>query len=140
MLACLFLGDSIAADTAARLRAALQDRCAIVALKGASTPAITMMAPAAKFYTAVLSSGSNDAATADLGMHLGRLRLSVSARYVLWILPYDRRAAQLVRWTAARHGDNVVDLAGLATRDRIHPSSYVGLAYALRRGGYAGPR
>ncbi|WP_267382224.1 MULTISPECIES: hypothetical protein [unclassified Sphingomonas] len=140
MLACLFLGDSIAADTAARLRAALQDRCAIVARKGANTPAITLIAPAALFYTAVLSSGSNDGGRTDLGMRLDRLRLSVSARYVLWIVPYDRRAAQLVRWTAAQHGDNVVDLAGLATRDRIHPSSYEGLAYALRRGGYAGPR
>ena len=49
-------------DTAARLHAALQDRCAIVARKGASTPAIMDDgAPAAPFYTAVLSSGSNDA-------------------------------------------------------------------------------
>ena len=140
MLACLFIGDSIAVDTAARLHAALQDRCAIVARKGASTSGITEMVPAATFYTAVVSSGSNDAGSIDLAKRLNRLRLSLSARYVLWILPYDRRAAQFVRWTAARHGDNVVDLAGLATRDRIHPSSYVGLAYALRRGGYAGPR
>ena len=42
-----------------------------------------MMAPVAPFYTAVLSAGSNDAASADLGMRLDRLRLSVSARYVL---------------------------------------------------------
>lgn len=140
MFACLLLGDSIAADTAAAFRAALQERCAIVAHKGASTPEITAMAPIAPFYTAVVSAGSNDAASADLGSRLDRLRVSVLARYVLWILPYDRRAARFVRSTAVRYGDNVMDLAVLATRDRIHPASYAGLAYALRRGGYAGPR
>ena len=102
MFACLFLGDSVAVDTAATLGKTLSDRCAIVVRKGASTAAIPEMAPAAAFYTAVVSAGTNDAASADLATRLDRLRLSVSARYVLWILPYDRRAAQFVRWTAAR--------------------------------------
>lgn len=138
MFACLFLGDSIAADAAAALRSALQDRCAIVARKGAGTAAITDMAPTADYRTAVLSAGSNDAGNADLAQRVGRLRLGVSARYVLWILPYDRRAAHIVQATAWRFGDAVIDLAELATDDGVHPRTYRGLAYALWRGGYAG--
>ncbi|WP_174291045.1 hypothetical protein [Sphingomonas bacterium] len=139
MLACLILGDSIAADTARALRAALEDRCAVVAQKGLGTAAIAAMAPASSYYTAV-SAGSNDAGSADLPKRLVQLRLGVDARYVLWILPYDRRVAEFVRWTAARFNDNVVDLAVLATRDGIHPASYRELAIAVRRGGYAGAR
>lgn len=140
MFACLILGDSIAADTAAALRAALENRCAVVAQKGLGTAAIAAMAPVSSYYTAVLSAGSNDARSAELPKRLVQLRLGVAARYVLWILPYDRRAAQFVRWTAARFNDNVVDLAVLATRDGIHPTSYRGLVIAVRRGGYAGVR
>jgi hypothetical protein len=138
MFACLFLGDSIAGDTAWTLGRALQNRFAVVARKGAGTPAITAVAPSAFYRSAVLSAGSNDADSADLPRRIEHLRLGVSARYVLWILPYDRRAAQAIRMTAGRFGDAVIDLAVLQTRDGVHPASYRGLAYALRRGGHTG--
>jgi hypothetical protein len=39
--------------------------------------------------------------------------------------------------TAARYGDNIINLAELPTRDRLHPTSYQALGVALTRGGYA---
>ncbi|GGE97552.1 hypothetical protein GCM10011404_33390 [Sphingomonas prati] len=138
MLECLIIGDSIAQGAAAALRAALFDRCAIVAEQGISSSRVARIIPAEAFNTAAISAGSNDADSPALPDRLAQLRAGVSARYVLWIMPYHRRAAQIVRATAARYGDNVIDLAELPTRDHLHPASYQGLGVALARGGYAG--
>lgn len=140
MLECLIIGDSIAQGAAAALRAALFDRCAIVAQQGISSRQIARIVPADTFNTAAISAGSNDADSPALSQRLAQLRAGISARYVLWIMPYHRRAAQIVRATAATYGDSVIDLAELPSRDRLHPASYRGLGVALSRGGYAGQR
>lgn len=138
MLDCLIVGDSLASGTAAALRSALFDRCLVSAQVGASTNEVASLVPAGSYNTVVISAGSNDADSADLLRRLERLRAGVSARYVLWELPYNRRAAQLVRFIAGRYGDNVTDLGELATNDGIHPRTYRGLAKAVARGGYGG--
>lgn len=140
MLECLIIGDSIAQGAAAALRAALFDRCAIVARQGISSQEVARIIPPEAFNTAAISAGSNDAEAPALAARLDQLRARISARYIVWIMPYHRRAAQIVRATAARYGDNVIDLAELPTRDRLHPVSYQGLGVALANGGYAGQR
>lgn len=141
MLGCLILGDSIADGSAAALRAAMVDHCVVVTKVGASTEWAIRMSPPGSFRTAIISAGSNDVAIPGLRNRLERLRASVSAERVMWILPYSPVAAQLVRQVAQEHGDRWISLADLPSRrDRVHPVSYRPLASALVATGFAGGR
>ena len=131
MLPCLILGDSIAEGTATALRVLVGDRCEMVARDGAGTGWIVGANPPGKFGTVVLSSGSNDAAVPGLADRLAALRAGVTARTVVWILPYNRAVAEMVRTLAAASGDRWVDLNGLPSRDGLHPASYVPVAQAV---------
>ena len=131
MLPCLILGDSIADGTAMALRVLVGDRCEVVARNGAGTGWIASANPGGDFGTVVLSSGSNDAAVPGLADRLAALRAGVTAQTVVWILPYNRAAAEVVRALAAASGDRWVDLGGLPSRDGLHPASYVPVAQAV---------
>ena len=131
MFPCLILGDSIADGAAMALRLITGDRCQVVARDGAGTGWIASAAPGGEFGTVVLSSGSNDAEVPGLAGRLASLRAGVTARTVLWILPYNRSAAAVVRDVAAANGDRWVDLGSLPSRDGLHPASYVPLAQAI---------
>lgn len=139
MLPCLILGDSIAGGTAMALRVLVGDRCAVVARDGAGTGWIASANPGGKYATVVLSSGSNDAAVPGLAERLATLRAGVTAQSVVWILPYNRAAADVVRTLAAASGDRWVDLGGLPSRDGLHPASYVPVAQAVAPAIAAGP-
>ncbi|WP_242187193.1 hypothetical protein [Sphingomonas sp. CARO-RG-8B-R24-01] len=130
MLGCLLLGDSIADGTALALRAIAGDRCAIVAKRGAATDWIASANPKGQYDTVVLSSGSNDAEVPGLEERLIGLRAGIVARQVVWLLPYNRRAAELVRRVAVTHCDRWVDLIGVPTTDGVHPRSYLPVALA----------
>lgn len=131
MFPCLILGDSLADGTAVALRALVGDRCAVVARDGAGTGWIVSANPGGAFGTVVLSSGSNDAAVPGLAGRLATLRAGVTAKTVVWLLPYNRAAAERVKTVAAANGDRWVDVGGLPSRDGIHPASYAPIAQAV---------
>jgi hypothetical protein len=142
MFACLFFGDSLALGTGMAVNALLPRACEIRAAEGASSMAMMRWTPSPRRYgTTILSVGSND----DIGPATPpRLRLRAveritnlrshppSHRYI-WLLPYDRSRAALVRRIAATFGDEILDLARFPSRDGIHPASYRTVAGALLR-------
>lgn len=113
------------------LRLIAGDRCQVVARDGAGAGWIASANPGGEFGTVILSSGSNDAAVPGLAARVAALRAGVTARTVLWILPYNRSAAAAVRDLALRNGDRWVDLGTLPSRDGLHPASYLPLAQAI---------
>lgn len=138
--ACLILGDSHADGTAAALRAALGDRCAVVARNGIGSAAIRDRVPAGAYGSAVISAGANDADNPRLGDNLNAIRGKLQVGKVVWLLPYDRRASAAIEGVARRWGDLVIDLAwAWSRRDGIHCQSYQWVARSISRAGYAGP-
>ena len=131
MFPCLILGDSIADGTAMALRLIVGDRCEVVARDGAGTGWIASANPGGEFATVVLSSGSNDAAVPGLADRLATLRAGVKAQTIVWILPYNRKAADVVKALARASGDRWIDLRGFPSRDGLHPASYVPVAQAI---------
>lgn len=134
MIPCAFIGDSTAYGPALIYNRGAAERCLIVAREGASPQHIARSAiPAEAIGAAVIGTGSNDPASPSLASNLYQTRRRIAARRVLWLLPYDRRAAYTVRTVAVAFGDYVLDLSELPTRDGVHPLTYAGIATALRR-------
>ena len=127
---CLILGDSIAAGTAAAIGARAGPACAVIARTGVSTSWAIRAIPSGRFETVILSVGSNDAHAPDLERRLASLRAGISASKVIWVVPYDRRAAVLVTRIARANGDRWLELAELPSADRVHPYRYAPLAVA----------
>ena len=131
MIACLVIGDSTGVGTAAAL-AAHGIRCEVRAQVGVSSGAV--LARQAKSTTAdhvLVAVGSNDPANPNLRSNLIRLRGQLATRRVTWLAPYNRSAAEAVRSVSVTYGDAVLPLAGFATRDRLHPTSYAPVARAI---------
>jgi hypothetical protein len=127
LLPCLVIGDSIAVGVAAQL----QD-CQAVARVGASSSAIVRMKASASGGTAIISAGSNDAKNPKLEENLELIRRRAGAVRTVWIAPRHPKARTVVMHVAARHGDAVVDLAALPSRDGIHPAGYGRVARLVR--------
>lgn len=66
LASCLILGDSHADGTAAAVRAALGNRCTVVARAGIGSAAILDRTPAGSYGSAVISAGANDAGNPHL--------------------------------------------------------------------------
>ena len=140
MGACLIWGDSHADGTAAAVRAALGNRCAVVATAGIGSAAILRRAPVGVYDSAVISAGANDADNPGLAGNLEAIRGKVAVAKVVWLLPYNRRAAAAIEGVASRWGDLVIDLAWARARsDGIHCLSYKWVARSVARAGYVGP-
>lgn len=107
--------------------------CRVVARDGAPTTWAARSAPQGEFGTAILASGTNDATAPDLERRLTALRLAVHAQRVVWVLPYSRRAAMMVRTVAGEREDRWLDLYSLPSADRVHPHSYRPIAITLGR-------
>lgn len=139
MFECLILGDSLAKGTADALADALRNRCEVVATTGAGSAAILRAVPARSYKTATISAGSNDPRNPYLADNLIAIRQSLAANHVVWIAPYNRSVAYLVRDLARSFGDSLVDVAETAPcADGLHPQSYSRLARLLAEGGFAG--
>ncbi len=138
MIPCLILGDSHAAATAAAVRAAFGERCAVIAQAGASSSTILGRTPPVIAYqAAVISAGANDADNPDLGENLDAIRRRLHVGRVVWLVPYNREAAATVRWVAQRWGDRIIDLAWARARsDGVHCMSYSWVARSVVRAGY----
>ncbi len=141
MIPCLILGDSHAVATAAAVRAAIGERCAVIAENRVPSASILKRAPRGVIYNAaVISAGANDADNPDLPYNLDAIRKTLRVGRVVWLLPYNRQAAASVQWVANRWGDSVIDLAWARPRkDGIHCMSYSWVARSVVRYGYAGP-
>lgn len=125
MIDCVAIGDSIAVGVGQAAQ------CTINAKVGASSSYIVDHAISSAFDVAVISAGSNDPHNPKLRTNLDRIRSKIKAKRVVWILPYDRRAAAIVKAVAVQHGDGYIDLSGFKTRDGVHPSSYGSVARKL---------
>lgn len=134
VLACLFVGDSTALGAAEAYNRTAPVPCTVQVRVGAGpTEAARWPLPAASIGTAIVGLGSNNPTSPALAADLVRLRQRLAATRVIWLLPYDRRAAGTIERVAIAYGDYVMDLAELPSRDRLHPLTYGGVATALMR-------
>lgn len=115
---CAYIGDSIAVGLEQ-----LDTNCAVYARVGASSEFITnrYRNADAEDYV-VISMGSNDPNNPRLIQNAQRLRRSITARQVIWILPYNRTAADGISTVARQFRDSVVDLRPVPSRDGVHPN------------------
>jgi thiamine biosynthesis protein ThiC len=115
---CAAIGDSIAVGIGQAAH------CTINAKVGASSSYIANHTISTSKDVVVISAGSNDPANPNLKKNLEKIRSKVKANTVVWILPYNRKAAAAVISVANRHGDKYIDLVSVKTNDGVHPSSY----------------
>lgn len=125
MIDCIAIGDSIAVGIGQAAH------CTINAKVGASSSYIADHVVASNKSVAVISAGSNDPTNPKLRTNLDEIRSKVTAKRVIWILPYNRKAAAVVKAVAVQHGDGYIDLSAFKTRDGVHPSSYGSVARKL---------
>jgi hypothetical protein len=115
---CAYVGDSIAVGLQQ-----LDPGCAVYAKVGASTDYIAkqyLNAQGAN-YT-VVSMGSNFPLNSKNAANARKLRKSIKSDLVIWILPYNRVAAESIRIVAREFGDSYIDLQGIPSRDHVHPN------------------
>ena len=128
---CLIVGDSTGVGTADAL-AALGVHCEVHTRVGApSTEPLQTWRGSAVVDVALIALGSNDPSNLALARNLLAIRRRVIASRVTWLAPYNPAAARVVVGLARSLGDNVVQLAGYPSRDRLHPASYRRLAMSL---------
>ena len=80
--------------------------------------------------TAIISLGTNRPTDPNLFVDLSHVRSNVKANKVVWIIPYNKDAAKIVRSVAASFGDKHVDLSAFPTSDDMHPQTYKPVAKA----------
>ena len=51
---------------------------------------------------------------------------------MIWVLPYERRAAYVVSRVAFGFNDALIDLAMYPSADGVHPRNYVAVANAIQ--------
>jgi uncharacterized protein with von Willebrand factor type A (vWA) domain len=125
MIECIAIGDSIAVGVGQAAH------CKINAKVGASSSYVADHTISSNKSVAVISAGSNDPHNPRLRTNLDRIRSKITAKRVIWILPYNRKAAAVVQAAAVQYGDGYIDLAAFKTRDGVHPSSYGSVARKL---------
>lgn len=83
----------------------------------------------------VISLGSNDPTDPNLYRNLRRVRSSIDARRVVWILPYNGYAREAAIRIALDHRDGTVNLRNFVSKDNVHPLNYRNVARAALNGG-----
>ena len=122
---CVAIGDSIAVGIGQAAG------CVLNARVGASSSYVASHVVSYDRDVAVISAGSNDPNNPSLKKNLQKIRAKIISDRVVWILPYDRSAARIVKSVAVTHGDGYIDLGIFKTRDGVHPSSYASVAKKL---------
>ena len=115
---CIAIGDSIAVGIGQA------ERCTISAKVGASSSYIAQHMRASNKEVSIISAGSNDPSSPHLKDNLTIIRSKVSSERVIWILPYNRKAASIVKSIALSNRDEYIDLAGFKSHDSVHPARY----------------
>jgi lysophospholipase L1-like esterase len=118
MLDCLVLGDSIAVGVGQA-----RPECQVIAVSGITSERFVQTFLATQTAeVAVISLGVNDSAGMDTVANLRRLRATVTARTVYWLLPgTNPHAREAIRAVATLYPDRLIDLAPLAGADGLHP-------------------
>ncbi len=116
---CLSLGDSLAVGVGQKL-----PECQVEAEVGiTSTRFIVERLSPARADRVVISLGVNDGDSARTIENLVRVRSSVTARSVVWLLPSGHEAARrAIGAVAARFGDRTIDTSPYVGDDRLHPT------------------
>ena len=122
MIDCQIVGDSVAVGIGSVMR-----ECTVNAKVG--IPLASAISRAAPHKLSIVSEGSNDPNNPNLAAILRSIRGRAGGR-VIWILPQNRRAADVVRLVAGEHGDIVVGF--VAGPDHVHPKSYQDLVNTIR--------
>lgn len=115
---CTVIGDSIAVGVSQYMK------CELMAQVGRATSTQASMMKWVNRETVVISLGSNDPTSPTLLQDLRRVRASVVAERVVWLVPYNRSAARAVYRVAEERRDAIVDLRLFQTKDNVHPSNY----------------
>lgn len=121
MIDCAYIGDSIAVGLQQ-----VDHHCVVHAKVGAGSDFIVnnYSSKDREAYT-IVSMGSNWPSNPNNYRNASKLRASFAkAQLVIWILPYDRKAAAVIRQVAKEHGDAYVDLAVFPSKDHVHPRNY----------------
>jgi lysophospholipase L1-like esterase len=120
MLDCLILGDSIAVGVGQA-----KPGCTTVAQTGiGSGTFLQTLFPAAPKTAShvIISLGVNDDPAAATLTNLRRLRSTVAAGRVTWLLPgLKEEVRRYIRTAAAERGDRVVDTISQVGPDHLHP-------------------
>jgi len=128
MLECLVLGDSIAVGVGQNL-----PQCETIAKVGLSSSQVLASVKAVSKDIVVVSVGSNDPKNPELLRNVRALRAKINAKYVVWLLPYDRSASGVINQVANSNRDFVVNLRDYTTKDGVHPTNYKILAKELAK-------
>jgi hypothetical protein len=140
------VGDSIAVGTGGAIPGAV-----VNAKVGINSSAILDRIDSDKSVkgadVAIICAGTNDgygvsgknANSGKTQSNLAAIRKSLGAKKYVWILPFNRNAANDIK--AEVGSDTTVDLAGVATpsKDGVHPSSYAPVARACIAAGGVKP-
>ena len=126
MFECLVLGDSIAVGVGQNL-----PTCEVIAKVGLSSSQVLASVKKVSKDLVVVSVGSNDPRNPELLRNVRALRAKLDAKYVIWLLPYDRSAAGVIEQVAGTYRDYLLDLRNYSTNDGVHPKNYKELAKEL---------
>ncbi len=116
---CLSLGDSLAVGVGRKL-----PECQTEAEVGITSARfiVERLSPA-RADRVVISLGVNDGESARTLENLLRVRSSVTARSVVWLLPFGHDLARrAISTVAARFGDRTIDTGPYVGDDRLHPT------------------
>jgi len=118
LLDCILLGDSIALGLAQA-----RPGCNVVAVSGITSERyVQTFLATRRARTVIISLGVNDGDGVATAHNLRRLRGTVSADIVYWLLAGGNpRTRDAVRSVASRYGDRLIDVAPLAGPGHIHP-------------------
>lgn len=123
---CIAVGDSIAVGVGQAAQ------CVLNAKVGASSGYIADHVVSINKKIAIISAGSNDPSNPKLRKNLEKIRTKIRSEKVVWILPYNRKAAKIVKSVAFANGDGVIDLASYKSNDGVHPFSYKAVAKQVK--------
>ena len=119
---CVTIGDSIA------LGIGRATHCYRMAAIGRTAFDQAALIKPISIDTAIISLGTNRPNDPNLNVDLVYVRTNVKANKVVWIIPYNKDAAKIVRSVAASFGDKYVELSAFPTRDDMHPHKYGAVA------------
>jgi lysophospholipase L1-like esterase len=127
MTDCLIIGDSIGVGIA------LHTPCKVAAQVGRASSTQAAIIKRVSADHVIISLGSNDPFDPELLRNLRRVRASINAKWVVWIVPYHSHAGGAVRRVADAYGDGMVELRAFKTADGVHPTNYRGVALDAMR-------
>jgi len=116
---CLSLGDSLAVGVGQQM-----PNCRVEAEVGITSSRYVVEHRFPHYADrVVISLGVNDGVGTNTLENLARVRSAVSARSVIWLLPYGHTDVRnAIMAIAHRYGDRTIDTSPFVGSDKLHPS------------------